>query len=98
MGVMKMQVGRQSVHGLDVDSESRCAHWHASFDIVAIKMRCCDIYYACIECHMALADHIPAVWQRSEWGRRAVLCGSCKYELTIREYLASPVRCPNCQR
>lgn len=87
---------RVRVRGINVDEATRCAHWHSARDVIAIKMRCCGEYYACYECHAALAGHETAVWPREEWGTRAVLCGICGGELTIREYLASGYRCPAC--
>ena len=84
------------VRGIDLDAETRCAHYHTALDIVAIKMRCCGVYYACKDCHVALAGHPIAVWPRGEWEARAVLCGACRVEMTIREYLESEVRCPAC--
>ena|SRR5579875_117282 len=65
-------------------------------DIVAIKMKCCGTYYACKDCHEALAGHEIAVWLRSERWQRAVLCGHCQTELTIDDYLGSGNRCPAC--
>jgi uncharacterized CHY-type Zn-finger protein len=65
-------------------------------DIVAIKMRCCGIYYACKDCHESLADHAIEVWPESEWERKAILCGACGSELTIREYMQCGYECPNC--
>lgn len=88
---------RPTVYGLDLDPESRCAHWRSPLDIVAIKMRCCGAYYACRECHDALADHPAEVWPRAAWGEVAVLCGACGGELTVAEYLACDNRCPACQ-
>jgi uncharacterized CHY-type Zn-finger protein len=84
------------VRGIDLDPQTRCVHYHSAADIVAIKMRCCGVYYACKDCHIALAGHAIAVWPRGEWGTRAVLCGACSVELTIREYLESETRCPAC--
>ncbi|WP_231581372.1 CHY zinc finger protein [Silvibacterium bohemicum] len=59
-------------------------------------MRCCGVYYACKDCHEVLADHAIQVWLRSEWNVRAVLCGACGHELTIREYVDSGSQCPQC--
>ena len=87
---------RPSVRGIDLDSETRCAHWRTPLDIIAIRMKCCGIYYACKDCHDALADHPPQVWPRNMWGERAVLCGACKTELRIREYLECGNVCPAC--
>lgn len=84
------------VHGLNVDPETRCSHYNNALDIIAIKMRCCGIYYACKDCHIALADHGIEVWPRSEWGEKAILCGACGTELTIDRYLNCGHRCPMC--
>ncbi|WP_100486714.1 CHY zinc finger protein [Sporolactobacillus pectinivorans] len=84
------------VHGIDVDSETRCMHYHSSQDIIAIKFRCCGEYYCCYECHETLANHPAQCWRHSEFNEKAVLCGVCGHELTINEYLSSNSRCPNC--
>jgi uncharacterized CHY-type Zn-finger protein len=84
------------VRGIDLDSQTRCAHYHSAADIVAIKMKCCGVYYACKDCHIALAGHAIAVWPRSERDQQAILCGACGTELTIHEYLQSKSRCPSC--
>src|SRR6266852_1872398 len=84
------------VRGIDVDAQTRCVHYRSAADIVAIKMRCCGVYYACKDCHVALAGHAIAVWPRGEWEQRAVLCGACGAELTIWEYLQGESRCPGC--
>lgn len=85
------------VYGLDLDPQTRCAHYHGPTDIIAIRMKCCGLYYACKDCHTALAGHASEVWPRSEWSAPAVLCGACKTELTVRDYLDSGYRCPHCQ-
>lgn len=87
---------RPQVAGIDLDAETRCAHYHSALDIVAIKMKCCGVYFACKECHDALADHAAEVWPRSEWDRDAVLCGACGCELTVRQYLDCSNQCPHC--
>ena len=84
------------MRGLELDSETRCIHWHSPLDVIAIKMRCCGLYYACRDCHDALVDHAAEVWPRAEWDRPAVLCGACATELSIAAYLACDNRCPNC--
>jgi|SRR6266851_5407230 len=86
----------REVRGIDLDPQTRCAHYRSSLDIVAIKMKCCGVYYACKDCHIALAGHPIVVWPRAEWQQRAVLCGACKRELAVREYLHSESRCPGC--
>ncbi len=87
---------RPDVAGVDLDAQTRCAHWRSPLDIVAIKMKCCGVYYACKDCHDALADHAIRVWPRREWNEKAVLCGACGAALTISEYLACGDRCPSC--
>jgi uncharacterized CHY-type Zn-finger protein len=82
-----MALNLPEVRGLNVDSQTRCSRHNKPVDIIAIKMRCCGIYYACKECHIALADHEIEVWPRSEWGQKAILCGACGFELTMDRYL-----------
>jgi uncharacterized CHY-type Zn-finger protein len=85
------------VNGVDLDAQTRCVHWHSPLDVIAIKFKCCGEWYACYDCHSALADHAPEVWPRDEFGERAILCGECKTELPISEYLASEDQCPKCK-
>jgi uncharacterized CHY-type Zn-finger protein len=91
-----MTPSHPEVRGIDLDNETRCAHYKTAVDIIAIKMRCCGVYYACKDCHEALAGHQSELWPQSEWNQPAVLCGVCQHELTITEYMASGNRCPNC--
>ena len=84
------------IRGVNVDAETHCAHWHSPLDIVAIRMKCCGDWYACKECHEALAGHAIVVWQSDERDERAVLCGACGYTMRIAEYLESPDACPHC--
>jgi uncharacterized CHY-type Zn-finger protein len=87
---------RPTVHGLDLDPETRCAHWRSPLDVIAIRMRCCDRYYACRQCHDALEDHAASVWPSAEWTQPAVLCGVCGHALSVQQYLDSDSRCPQC--
>jgi len=89
-------VQRPEVRGIAVDAQTRCAHYHSAIDIVAIKMACCGVYYACKDCHDALAGHAAKVWPLSERDSLAILCGACGAELTIREYMTSGNVCPRC--
>jgi uncharacterized CHY-type Zn-finger protein len=88
--------------GIDPDGYTRCAHYRTSQHVtIAIKMKCCGVYYACKECHEALAGHPIEVWPEAEWTQPAVVCGACAYEMTIREYMElknmGPFeRCPRC--
>jgi uncharacterized CHY-type Zn-finger protein len=87
---------RPSVCGVELDSETRCAHYRTPLDIIAIRMKCCGVYYACKDCHNSLADHPIQGWPQSEWDQPAVLCGACKTELRIRDYLECENLCPAC--
>ncbi len=84
------------VRGINLDSQMRCAHYHGASDIVAIKMKCCGLYYACKDCHAELADHEIEVWPESQWNQQAILCGACKTELTIQQYVQDEWCCPVC--
>lgn len=84
------------VAGLDLDPQTRCRHWRSPLDIVAIRMKCCGVYYACRDCHDALTNHLAEVWPEDAWDTRAILCGVCRAELTIRQYLACDDLCPAC--
>jgi uncharacterized CHY-type Zn-finger protein len=84
------------VYGKTVDDHTRCVHYHSPSDIIAIKFKCCGEYYPCYQCHEEEADHSPELWQKEEWDNKAILCGMCKQEMTINEYLNSGNRCPSC--
>lgn len=88
---------RPQVNGIDVDAQTRCKHYSKPVDIIAIKMRCCGAYYACKDCHDVQADHSIEVWPRGEWDDKAVLCGACGAELSIRQYLDCSNSWPACQ-
>jgi uncharacterized CHY-type Zn-finger protein len=85
------------VRGVDLRPNTACKHWHSLLDIVAIRMKCCGVYYACKDCHDELAGHAIKVWPRAEWNERAILCGVCGNELTIRQYMDCENRCPFCE-
>jgi len=87
---------RPHVHGIGLDAQTRCTHYDKPVDVIAIKMKCCSAYYACKDCHEALASHEIEVWPRTEWDQRAILCGACGIELTIRQYLECSEQCPAC--
>ena len=84
------------IHGKLTDSSSRCTHYNSPLDIIAIKFKCCNTYYACIHCHEELSSHQPQVWTKNEWENKAILCGNCKHELTINEYFDYNYTCPSC--
>lgn len=79
-----------------IDDQTRCTHYHSVLDIIAIQFKCCDTYYPCYECHQEEAGHEATVWAKEERETNAILCGKCKEELTITEYLNSGNQCPQC--
>lgn len=91
-----LHMGRPRVFGVELDAETRCAHYKSPRDVIAIRMKCCGEYYACRECHDALARHPAEVWPQAEWDQAGALCGVCGSELTIRQYLDCGNTCPHC--
>jgi len=91
-----MDVHGVEVRGVDVDSETRCAHYDSEVDVIAIRFPCCETYFPCFECHEAVADHDAAVWPADAADAEAVLCGVCGRELSVREYLDCGNECPGC--
>jgi uncharacterized CHY-type Zn-finger protein len=92
----EVEIGGFAVSGVGIDANSRCEHYHSELDIVALRFPCCDRYYACFECHQALAGHEAGRWPLGEFGQKAILCGACGIELTIAEYLEVDSKCPVC--
>jgi uncharacterized CHY-type Zn-finger protein len=88
---------RANVRGVDLDPQTRCQHYRGPTDIIAIKMKCCGAYYACKDCHVALANHAIEVWPESLRDEKAVLCGACGAELSIRQYMQCGYQCPGCK-
>lgn len=93
---MEMPLDSPRVYGLNLDLQTRCLHYHGPTDIVAIKVRCCGVFYACKDCHETLAGHALEPWPRSEFQEPAVLCGACRSMLTISAYLDCNSICPAC--
>ncbi|MGD6833550.1 CHY zinc finger protein [Sutcliffiella halmapala] len=90
---------RQNIQvlGQTVDKETRCVHYHSAKDIIAIKFYCCQTYFPCYQCHDEKADHLRQVWPKETHQEKAILCGSCKTELSIQEYLQCHSKCPVCK-
>src|SRR5262245_41652795 len=84
------------IKGKPIDYQTRCVHYHTELDVIAIKFKCCGEYYPCIDCHEETAGHPAQPWRKAEFSTKAVLCGRCKTELSIAEYLSSGHQCPNC--
>lgn len=91
-----VRVGDVAVHGVDVDPETRCAHYATERDVLAIAFACCGTFYPCFECHAALADHEAEVWPRDARDVEALRCGACGAAFAIETYLAAPSSCPAC--
>ena len=83
------------VHGPVVDGQTRCVHYASELDVVAIRFACCDRYYPCVLCHAESEEHEARVWPADRFGERAILCGVCRAELPIAQYLEVE-RCPAC--
>ncbi|WP_373520866.1 CHY zinc finger protein [Aquiflexum sp.] len=92
-----IEIGEIKVFGKSIDKHTRCLHWHSQLDIIAIKFKCCEKYYPCFSCHEEEADHEHKVWPKSEYGEKAILCGICGNELSIKDYMDSDNTCPHCQ-
>ena len=84
-----------TVHGVDIDAQTRCAHWHSPLDVIAIKFACCHEFYSCHDCHAALAGHKAKRWT-AELIQDVVLCGACGKLLSTCEYLNSGAQCTEC--
>jgi uncharacterized CHY-type Zn-finger protein len=84
------------IYGKPIDNQTRCTHYHSSLDIIAIKFKCCDKYFPCFTCHEETAGHAAEVWPKSEFDKKAVICGVCAHELTVNEYMQCNNTCPKC--
>ena len=93
-----MKIHGVDIIGVDVDPQTRCAHYHGERDIIAIKFKCCGKWFPCDQCHAVLAGHTAEVWPKEEFGESAILCGNCGRQLTIRKYLQCESACPHCER
>ena len=93
---MELTIAGIPVHGVEVDARTGCAHYRSACDIIAVKFNCCRTYYACFYCHELEAGHHARVWPKARFDEKAVLCGACGAELTIREYVNGQAVCPSC--
>ena len=85
-----------TVRGVSLQEQTQCMHYHSELDVVAVRFKCCDTFYACVRCHDELANHPPSVWNKSERETNAIYCGSCRGTMSISEYLGCGSRCPLC--
>ena len=84
------------IYGTSVQGDTRCVHYHSDLDVIAIRFKCCDRYYPCYSCHEEVAGHRAVRWSSADHDVKAILCGCCGNELTIREYLGCNATCPAC--
>ncbi|WP_444685153.1 CHY zinc finger protein [Alkalicoccus luteus] len=88
-------MNKRTIRGA-VDGETRCSHYHGPTDIIALKCYCCREYFPCHACHEEQTGKAFTPWPKGYEQEKAVLCGSCKQELTIGDYRKSGSRCPEC--
>ncbi|MEP6786981.1 MAG: CHY zinc finger protein [Acidobacteriota bacterium] len=93
---MKLIIHGERVCGVEVDPQTRCAHYHSDLDMIAIRFKCCGRWFPCYECHTEIADHRAQIWPAGERKTFAVLCGACGRQLSIEEYLVCDSTCPAC--
>lgn len=91
-----MKIANVTIHGA-IDHETRCDHYHTEKDVIAIKFHCCNTYFPCYYCHEKHGCGERSVWPKQYFDQKAILCGSCKTELTINEYLTGNNKCPSCK-
>lgn len=72
------------IFGINLDKDSRCAHYHGPNDIVSLKCGHCHKYYACFKCHDELESHTFVPISIND--QAPVVCGHCHTKLTFKEY------------
>ncbi|UWF76631.1 MULTISPECIES: CHY zinc finger protein [Microbacterium] len=93
--VSEVCVGGVLVRGREVDPQTRCAHYRAAHDVVAIRFACCGDWYPCLHCHAEAARHPLLPWTQADAGVEAALCGVCGERMRIAAYRAAAA-CPAC--
>jgi uncharacterized CHY-type Zn-finger protein len=92
-----MTSGPPDIFGLDLDAASRCRHWHSPLDIVAMRFKCCGKFFACADCHEALAGHSIERWTPADTEQVVARCGQCGLCMTLSGYLTCDDSCPGCR-
>lgn len=84
--------------GLEVDSKSRCKHWHSEVDIVSLRFPKDEVFYPCYECYEAIHQKLPPKWKKENFDEAlAILCGNCGTAMHVSTYLNAANTCPTCQ-
>ncbi len=86
----------KAINGNLIDGKGRCVHYGTEKDIVAIKFKCCNKYYACYQCHNEIENHLVKLWELEEFEEKAIACGSCFETISINKYKESS-NCPFCK-
>ena len=84
------------MRGVEVDPQTRCAHYRSPVDVIALRCACCETYWPCHLCHEETTGRPFAPWPADRSHQPAVLCGVCRETLTAAEYLAHAESCPRC--
>ncbi|MDO5634840.1 MAG: CHY zinc finger protein [Micrococcus sp.] len=93
------------VDGVGMDEQTRCVHYRTTRDVVALRLGCCAVYYACRQCHDERADHAAVVVPARDADQPRARCGVCGALMTVREYralhtdtgAAEAPHCPRCR-
>lgn len=94
---MNNSLGRK-ILGVDVDPQSRCAHWHSAVDVVAMRFKCCRKFLGCRTCHDTVDGHSAELWDpMADPDEVVALCGVCHSEFTLTDYLPTRDVCPKCR-
>ncbi|MEM1057086.1 MAG: hypothetical protein AAGI52_16310 [Bacteroidota bacterium] len=84
------------LRGVEVDAQTRCAHYDGLHDIIALRSAGDETFAPCHQCHEATTGQPFQPWPADRFDEPAVYCGACRETLTATEYLASPEACPRC--
>ena len=84
------------IQGKVVDEYGRCEHYYSNTDNIAIKFKCCDVFYPCYKCHTETCDHPIVRWPKENFDDKSIICGVCNNELSFNEYIRCNSICPNC--
>lgn len=84
------------LRGVQVDADTRCAHYDGPRDRIALRFACCGVYYPCFQCHRATTTHDAERWPGERRHEPAVLCGDCYRTMSAAAYLQCDHICPHC--